>query len=252
MKLRVDSIEGYDFHCHVDLQKSPQATIARCEAERIFTLAVTTTPKAFPTNREWTRDCRYVYPAVGLHPELVGDRFEELPLILSLVAETPFVGEVGIDGSPQHRRSYEKQREVFGEILRACQLSGNRVVSIHSRRAGKDVIDLIERFTTPDRVICILHWFSDSQALVRRASTFGCYFSVNANMLDNPRGMALVNAMPLDRILTETDAPFGLTNARESLPWDVLSTTRRINMDGNGANVQHNADRVLRFAGVLG
>jgi TatD DNase family protein len=251
MMLRADTIEGYDFHCHVDLQKDPQATIARCEAERIFTLAVTTTPKAFPRNRQWTQDCQYVCPAAGLHPELVGDRFEELPLVLSLIRETPFVGEVGMDGSPQHRLSYEKQREVFGEILKACQIVGRKVVSIHSRRAGKDVIDLIERFTTPDRVLCILHWFSDSQSLVRRASIVGCYFSVNANMLDNPRGIALIGAMPPDRILTETDTPFGATDSRQSVPWDVLQTTQRINMEANGKKVRQNADRILRFAGVI-
>ncbi|MEY9524362.1 Tat protein secretion system quality control protein TatD with DNase activity [Bradyrhizobium japonicum] len=102
MKVLPQSIEGYDFHCHVDLDKDPRATIARCDAERVFTLAVTTTPKAFSTNAEWARTSSYVFPAVGLHPELVGERFNELPLVLSLLSETAFIGEVGLDGSPQH------------------------------------------------------------------------------------------------------------------------------------------------------
>jgi len=249
MTLRSDLIRGYDFHCHVDLQKDPRATIEQCEKERLFTLAVTTTPKAFPTNQVWTRECRYVQPAAGLHPELVADRFDELPLLLDLITRTTFVGEVGIDGSPQHRRSYEKQREAFAKILQSAQSTGGKVLSIHSRRAAKDVIEMIEELTTPDRVLCILHWFSDSQALVHRAGNAGCYFSINANMLDSERGASLIKAMPPTRLLTETDAPFGSTDSRPSVPWDVLRTEERIGFGGE--RMKENADRVLRFAGVI-
>jgi TatD DNase family protein len=255
MMLQSTSIDGYDFHCHVDLHKDPRATIARCESERLFTLAVTTTPKAFSTNCEWTRNSRYVIPAVGLHPELVADRFNELPLTLSLIKENAFIGEVGIDGSPQHKRSYEKQREAFSAILRTAQHAGGKVITIHSRRADKDVIELVEQFTTPDRVLCILHWFSGSQASVKRAALAGCYFSVNTNMLDSERAMALVGAMPPDRVLTETDSPFGLTDLRPSEPWDVIRTAERIlsagRTDGNIQQLRENSNRVLRFAGVI-
>jgi TatD DNase family protein len=254
MTLHANSINGYDFHCHVDLNKDPRAMIARCERERVFTLAVTTTPKAFPTNREWMRHSRYVCPAVGLHPELVADRFHELPLVLSLIKETAFIGEVGMDGSPQHKRSYDKQREALAEILKAAQHAGGKVVTIHSRRAANDVIELIEQLTTPERVLCILHWFSGSQTSVRRAALAGCYFSVNANMLDSDRGLALVNEVPPERVLTETDSPFGSTASRPSDPWDVLQTAQRLRFAGgidSNRQVKTNATRVLRFAGVM-
>jgi TatD DNase family protein len=253
MKVLLDPIEGYDFHCHVDLDKDPRATIARCEAERIFTLAVTTTPKAFSTNAEWTRGSRYVFPAVGLHPELVGERLHELPMVVSLLEKTAFVGEVGLDGSPQHKGSYEKQREAFVEILKSAQRFGEKILTIHSRRAANDVLELIEKHTTPDRVLCILHWFSGATSSMRRAVAAGCYFSVNANMLDSERSLALVGAMPPDRVLTETDAPFGMTDARPSMPWDVVRTAQRLlsHAPGGGIPLRENADRVLRFAGVI-
>jgi TatD DNase family protein len=253
MKVLLDPIEGYDFHCHVDLDKDPRATIVRCEAERIFTLAVTTTPKAFSTNAEWTRSSRYVFPAVGLHPELVGERLHELPMVVSLLEETAFIGEVGLDGSPQHKRSYEKQREAFVEILKSAQRFGGKVLTIHSRRAAKDVIDLIEKHTTPDRVLCILHWFSGPISSMRRAVEAGCYFSINSNMLDTARSVALIGAIPPERVLTETDAPFGMTDARPSMPWDVIRTAQRLASQGHsgGIPLRENANRVLRFAGVI-
>ncbi|MGY4310890.1 Qat anti-phage system TatD family nuclease QatD [Bradyrhizobium sp. JR3.5] len=253
MKVLPQSIEGYDFHCHVDLDKDPRATIARCDAERVFTLAVTTTPKAFSTNVEWTRTSSYVFPAVGLHPELVGERFNELPLVLSLLSETAFIGEVGLDGSPKYKRSYENQKTAFCKILDGAQQLGGKVVTVHSRRAANDVVELIEKHTTPDRVLCILHWYAGSATAMRRAAAAGCYFSVNANMLDSDRSASLIGAMPSERILTETDAPFGLTDTRPSMPWDVLQTAGRLTSYGPGGDIplHENAKHVLRFAGVV-
>jgi TatD DNase family protein len=243
--------EGFDFHCHVDLHKDPKAVIARCDAEKVFTVAVTTTSRAYPTNAEWAADSGYVVPAIGLHPEVAGDRFDELPLLLSGIKRSAFVGEVGLDGSPQHKQSYPKQQEVFGQALKAAQAEGGKVVTIHSRRAARDVIDLIEKLTTPDRVLCILHWFSGSRREMARAAAAGCYFSVNANMLDNKKAEPLVSAMPTDRLLTETDAPFGQTEFRASVPWDAISTAERLTARYRAyTHSSDNALRVLRFAGM--
>ena len=67
---------GFDFHCHVDLFDNPVALIADCDHNRIATLAVTTTPKAWKQNRTWTERSSFVFPAIGLHPELAGQRHE--------------------------------------------------------------------------------------------------------------------------------------------------------------------------------
>ena len=39
---------GVDFHCHLDLYPDHEAAIARAEAASVYTLTVTTTPKAWP------------------------------------------------------------------------------------------------------------------------------------------------------------------------------------------------------------
>ena len=243
---------GFDFHCHVDLHNDPRAIIARCESERVFTVAVTTTPKAYPTNAEWATDSAYVVAAIGLHPEVVGDRFHELPLLISGMRRTAFVGEIGLDGSPQYKSSYPKQLEVFSEALKTAQAEGGKVVSVHSRRAARDVIDIIGKLTTPDNVLCILHWFSGSRSEMQQAAAAGCYFSVNANMLDNQKSEPLMSAIPKDRLLTETDARFGQTESRVSVPWDAADTARRLadRYKVEPARVYENALRVLRFAGV--
>lgn len=252
----VDVAQGFDFHCHVDLHRDPAGLIAQCEAERIATVAVTTTPKAWSQNRRWTEGTRYVHAAVGLHPELVGERHAELDLLLQLIPTARFVGEVGLDGSSQHAASYARQKDVFASVLKVTQAQSARVMTIHSRRAAEDVIAMIEKHTTPDRVVTILHWFSGSIASAQRAVLTGCYFSVNAAMLASNKGRALVKSLPKERLLTETDSPFTSSGARNSVPWDVIRTTEMLAVElGIGTHtmqalISENSERVLNFTGT--
>ena len=133
----IEPIRGFDFHCHVDLYPDPTRVIAACERKGIVTLAVTTTPKAWLQNRRWTRGSRYVFPALGLHPELVGERHHEIALLEEHMKESHLIGEIGLDGSRQYQKSWQAQVEVFTRALAAAQHLGGRVLSIHSRRAGK-------------------------------------------------------------------------------------------------------------------
>ena len=55
----------------------------------------------------------------------------------------------------------------------------------------------------------------------KRALDLGCFFSINAAMLDNERHAPMVGVIPLHRLLTETDGPFTKTGERPSKPADV-------------------------------
>jgi TatD DNase family protein len=247
---------GFDFHCHVDLFPDPAALIADCDRNRIVTLAVTTTPKAWRQNRRWTERSNFVMPAIGLHPELADQRRGEIALVEQLMAETPFVGEVGLDGSPLHRNALPIQKEVFSRALQSAQRLGARVLTIHSRRAGREVLACLAEHTTPERVLPILHWFSDSVATAVEASRFGCYFSINHRMLSADAGISLIKSLPADRLLTETDAPFTEIENRKSEPRDVtgmisrLAQLRNLPVEEMKRTVTSNAERVLAFAGV--
>jgi TatD DNase family protein len=258
MKIGLDQARGFDFHCHVDLHGDPAQFISQCEGERIVTVAVTTTPKAWTQNRKWTAQSGYVHAAVGLHPELVGERYGELDLLAHCMSETRLIGEVGLDGSPKHREHFGRQREVFERVLKTAQVLGGRVLTIHSRRAAHDVIEMIEKHTSPDRVLPILHWFSGNAAEASRGAACGCYFSINTAMLDSERGQALVRKVPPERLLTETDSQFTRIGNRHSVPWDVNLAIdglaflfRKTNEDIRAA-VGQNAMRVLRFADLAG
>jgi len=247
---------GFDFHCHVDLFPDPAVLIADCDRNRIVTLAVTTTPKAWKQNRRWSERSNFVIPAIGLHPELADQRRAEIAQLEQLMAETPFVGEIGLDGSPPYRNTLPIQKEVFSRALQSAQMLGARVLTIHSRRASREVLACLAEHTTPERVLPILHWFSDSVTTAIEAARFGCYFSINHRMLSAESGISLIKSLPSDRLLTETDAPFTEIENRKSEPRDVtrmisrIAQLRNLSVEEMKLIVTSNAERVLAFAGV--
>lgn len=99
-----------DFHCHVDLYKDHAGLIAECDRAGVATLAVTTTPKAWPRNRDLAARSAHVRVALGLHPQLVGERAGELPLFERHLPEARYVGEVGLDAGPRFYRSFAELR----------------------------------------------------------------------------------------------------------------------------------------------
>lgn len=210
-----------DFHCHLDLYPDHQEIVDHCERKEVYTLAVTTTPKAWARNHQLTRSTKYVRAALGLHPQLVEKRSGELSLWNELISETRYVGEIGLDSAPRYYRSLDMQKEVFGEILKRCSELGDRILTIHSVRSVKAVLDMIEARLPRTRGRVVMHWFTGTASELRRAINLGCYFSVNHAMLDAERRRALVAAIPLDRLLTETDGPFTQISGRPAKPSDV-------------------------------
>lgn len=210
-----------DLHCHLDLYPDHAAAIAECDRGRVATLAVTTTPKAFTRNRDMASRSEYVRVALGLHPQLVEERASEIGLFERLLSETQYVGEVGLDAGKRHYRSFEQQKEIFTKILKLCSRQGRKIISIHSVRSGKQVIDCLETELDPNANVSVLHWFTGSKKDVDRAVAYGSYFSVNEGMLATPAGKKVARYIPLERLLTETDGPFVETDGRPIRPGEV-------------------------------
>lgn len=210
-----------DFHCHLDLYPNHPGAVQEAENAGVFTLAVTTTPRAWPRNHELAQRTRYVRAALGLHPQLVEERFGELDLWDRYLPETRYVGEVGLDAGPRFYKSFDLQKQVFQHVLQRCAEAGGKIITVHSVRSVKIVLDHIESYLPPLRGKVVLHWFTGTKSEAARALDLGCYFSINAAMLKNPRHLTVVSTIPINRLLTETDGPFTKTGSRPSKPSDV-------------------------------
>jgi TatD DNase family protein len=215
-----------DFHCHLDLYRDHLGVIRECDESRVATFAVTTTPKAFTRNVDSAFGSMYVMVGLGLHPQLVAERSDELPLFEKLLERTRYVGEIGLDASPRFYASFPEQRRIFDRILRACSEQGGKVLSIHSVRSVTWVLRALEENLQNPSCIPVLHWFTGTRSEAHRALEQGCYFSVNVEMMKNEKAHPLIRFIPPDRLLTESDGPFVELGERPIRPSDMPETLR--------------------------
>jgi TatD DNase family protein len=218
-----------DYHCHLDLYSDHKAAFNAAKASGAEIFAVTTTPRAWAQNNELSRGAPNLRIGLGLHPQLVGKPLADLDVFNTLVKDAPFIGEIGLDAGPLYYKSLEDQKSAFSQILRLCAATAPKVVSLHCVRAHKQLFELIDRHWHDSAGTLVLHWFSGSLPDARRALDRGCYFSVNAATESSRTGMRLLEEIPIDRLLTETDGPFTMSSPETPRsPGDVISALRLI------------------------
>ena len=238
-----------DCHVHVDLYPDPDNIIRQCKLRGIEMISVTTTPSAWHETCALGKGGIGVRTALGLHPQLAHERFVELALFDQLLEHTDYVGEIGLDGSEESRPHWERQVLVFDHILDACSVAGGKILSIHSRRSIREVLDRLEMHSGAG--VPILHWFSGSIRDLERAVALGCWFSVGPAMLSSRRGVELASRMPIGRVLTESDGPLARVGDRALFPWDVRSAVMRmaqvwkVNLSLTEAILEHNKKRLF-------
>jgi len=195
----------HDTHFHLDLVTEPEEVASQIEQAQIYTIAVTNSPSVFFFTEKIASDKKFIRAALGLHPELAAERYYEVKQFTELLDRTRYIGEIGLDNNNKSPENYKKQKKVFEELIKNCADYSDKVLIIHSRRAIKDVLDILGN-SFPGKII--LHWYSDPLQYIEVALNRGYYFSVNYSMLQSMNGLKIINSIPLDRILLETDGPF--------------------------------------------
>ena len=209
-----------DAHCHVDLFPLPARIVEQAEAHRIYTIAVTNAPSVFAHTAGLASGSKYIRPAIGLHPELVHIHIHELGQFCSHLADTRYVGEVGLDYTTPDREVRLLQRQVLTRIAEWVNEAGDKVLTLHSRRAATDVMAVLKGV----KARMILHWFSGTYKELDQAVADGYFFSVNGAMMQSAKGRAVVMRIPRERILTETDGPFTRDGSSPATPTSVKLT----------------------------
>ncbi len=65
---------------------------------------------------------------------------------------------MGLDGAHEFKAHWQDQIDVFRHVLNACNGLDGKIMSVHSRRASTQALDLLKQYSgvsTP-----ILHWFT--------------------------------------------------------------------------------------------
>ena len=135
-------------------------------------------------------------------------------LLLSLIPGERYIGEIGLDFMEKHasRDTWELQEETFRRICSAAAESSDpgmpKVLTVHSVRASRTVLEILRATGCLERCICILHWFSDSAVLLWDAIHAGCWFSLGERSLRTGKGREYIKLVPRNRLLLETDMPW--------------------------------------------
>ena len=150
-----------------------------------------------------------LWSTVGVHPHEVSKTPDsDLQGIRELATDQPKVvaiGETGLDFFYEH--SPRSPQIKWFERHLALAHNVNLPVVIHSREAEDDTIAVIRN--APSSLRLVLHCFSGSLKLLEAGLAEGCYVSFSGLVtFVKYDGLDAVRAVPGDRILVETDAPY--------------------------------------------
>jgi TatD DNase family protein len=213
-----------DSHVHLDRYRDPDVALEDAEAHDVLCVTVTETPSHYQEVAAKLGERPLIHVALGVHPLHAGAlSLSDLSLLDDLVRQCDFVGEVGLDGSPEGHDTLAAQRTVFERLLSHPELHW-KVLTVHSRGAETEVVSDLARAGA----IGALHWYRGSLHDAERAIDAGLYFSINPAMLGTDEGQALIAALPAERVLTETDGPYTKAGRRISRPSDVQRVLRAL------------------------
>jgi TatD DNase family protein len=204
-----------DTHCHLDFPDfAPErdAVVARAKAAGLRRMITISTQVAkFPAISAIAEAYDEVYCTVGTHPHEAHVEAEASVAALVDLASHPKcvgIGEAGLDYH-YDRAPRDVAARVFRTHIAAARESGLPLV-IHARDADEDIAAILEDEMAKGPFKALLHCFTSSPRLAERAMALGLFISFSGVLTfkksDELRDIA--RAVPQDRLLVETDAPF--------------------------------------------
>ena len=184
---------------------------------------------------------------MGFHPELVCKYKNQIDKFRNNIRYTRYIGEIGADFTTEDCREREIQLEILSEIVSVCNQYNDKILSVHTRKAEKQVLEILNNCKSQ----VIFHWYSGTIRESEEAIERGYYFSINHQMIRSNNGKKIIKKIPLERILIESDAPFttGLEkNYSIKFMDDIykfLSATRKNNEEQLGMILKNNFRTIL-------
>jgi TatD DNase family protein len=196
---------------------NPNKIIKECEIQKIITIGMTNLPSHFEMGFPHLKGYKYVRMALGLHPLMANEHEKELVKFKKNLDKTSYIGEIGLDFSKEGISTKDIQIKSFEHVLESISTK-NKIVSLHSRRAEKEVLELLRKYSIKN---AIFHWYSGSKTVLKQILESDYFFSINPSMLTSNTGQKLISEIPLDKVLTETDSPYTMIGNRRTRPNDV-------------------------------
>ena len=202
-----------DVHCHINSEDYGNVdnllkNIKAAGVEKIISVGFDIPSSKFCKSLSEKYD--FVYFTAGLHPTELKDYKEgDLDKIAALAEHKKCVaiGEIGLDyhypdtDKPLQHDVFKKQIELAKKLCLPVQ--------IHSRDCAEDMLNILKQYA-PFESGAMLHCYSHSTELSAEFEKLGLYFSFGGTSTwsGSKKAKRTIAALPLDRIMTETDSPY--------------------------------------------
>lgn len=202
-----------DSHCHLDFDefrdRIPELLEEMARAGVTHALCISVTLGDFPRVRALAQANPNLFATVGVHPDYP-DAGETGVDELVALADHPKVVAIGETGLDYYRLSgdLDWQRERFRTHIRAARACGKPLV-VHTRSAAEDTLRIL-REEGASEVGGVMHCFTEGLDVAEAALGMNFRISFSGILTFRNAGNLrdVAKALPLDRILVETDSPY--------------------------------------------
>lgn len=204
-----------DTHCHIDserFEEDVEAVIARAKAagvERIYlpNVDLPTLPKVLAMADAYPA---YIVPMMGIHPtEIDANYADDLAIVHDYLGQRDFaaIGEIGVD--LYWDKTFKKEQMLAFEQQINMSLEFDLPINIHVRDAFNEAFEVLESFKGKG-IRGAFHCFSGSKEIAERVFRLGDFYLGIGGVVTfkNAKLPEVIQAVGLDRLILETDAPF--------------------------------------------
>ncbi len=241
-----------DAHNHLDFYEDRLSTaIDIIRKNSILTLACAMDEQSYLSAKMLSNDNPLIIPCFGVHPSKARECGENWDKYEEYLIESRVIGEIGLDFHwIEDRQQYPAQIELLEFFLGMAKKHG-KVTNLHTKGAEQEILALLKKHSVKPPII---HWYSGPFDIMKELLDYGCYFTVGVDLGYSQLTAELVQSLPLDRLLTETDGPTALewVNGQYGYPDYVktivqgISILKNLPEDDVQARIYENFEAILK------
>ncbi|KMT23256.1 TatD family hydrolase [Clostridium cylindrosporum] len=239
-----------DAHNHLDFYGNNLSYVLDMIRENsIKTLACSMDEASYLFTRELSKENEYIIPCFGIHPWKAYENHKELDRFDEYIRESRVIGEIGLDYYwVLEKERYPYMVKVFKYFL-AKAGEYNKLTNIHTKGAEIEILEFLRKYSLRNPII---HWYSGPMDVFRKLLDYGCYFTISVDIESSELTKEIVEALPLDRILTETDGPNALewVNGKYGYPVEVKNIVKQISLI-KGIHYDEVKDEILNNFNII-
>ncbi len=205
---------------------------------------------------ERSKNFSEVYFTVGCHPATaseVDESFIEYINQFAFDKKCLAVGEIGLD---YYYKPFDREVQIKAfERQIEYALSINLPIIIHTRSATKDTVDILKSYKNKLNGNFLMHCYAESKEITKILLDIGGKFAFGgATTFKNYKKHDVIDYVPLDRIMCETDCPYmtpepfrGSVNepCRVKYVYDLISKVKGVSVEELALNVERNFKRLF-------